>query len=97
MSQRVTQHDLEAMIEQINVCLKLKPREEMILASAYGGYKLEQRAGSGVRSISSGYVSTRELYEWLGAYHAGMDAKRSIAHWRGVAKREAAWKREQAA
>lgn len=47
------------------------------LSGAYGGGKLEQivSEGGGVRSITHGYLSKREVYNMINAYREGMQAK----------------------
>jgi hypothetical protein len=48
------------------------------LAGAYGGYQLQQiiNEGGGVRSITSGYGTKREVYYLIHAYREGMAAGR---------------------
>lgn len=47
---------------------------------AYGGWKLVQiiNEGGGERSITSGYVSKRELYSLIHAYREGMAAGQGV-------------------
>lgn len=49
-----------------------------IVAGAYGGLQLQQivNEGGGVRGITTGYVSKRELYYRIHAYREGMAAGR---------------------
>ena len=49
-----------------------------VLSGAYGGWKLEQMVGEGggVRTITHGYVSKREVYHMINAYREGMMARR---------------------
>lgn len=48
------------------------------LAGAYGGWQLQQivNEGGGVRAITSGYLSKREVYNLIHAYREGMAAGR---------------------
>ena len=48
------------------------------LQGAYGGYQLQQivNEGGGVRSITSGYGTKREVYHLIHAYREGMAAGR---------------------
>jgi hypothetical protein len=48
------------------------------LAGAYGGWQLQQiiNEGGGVRSITSGYGTKREVYHLIHAYREGMAAGR---------------------
>jgi hypothetical protein len=49
------------------------------LDGAYGGYKLCQMVndGGGVRDVTSGYVSKRELYNLMQAFLSGIESARS--------------------
>jgi len=46
------------------------------LGGAYGGWKLERvvSSGGGIESITSGYVSKKELFHELHAFLRGMEA-----------------------
>lgn len=48
------------------------------LQGAYGGWQLQQivNEGGGVRAITSGYLSKREVYNLIHAYREGMAAGR---------------------
>jgi hypothetical protein len=51
---------------------------EYLLQQAYGGFQLQQRMNDsgGVRSISSGYISKREMYTYLQAVLTGINLSR---------------------
>lgn len=51
---------------------------EFLLQQAYGGFQLQQRvnAAGGVQSISSGYISKREMYTYLQAVLTGINLSR---------------------
>jgi len=77
---RITERDLNATLARINRATG-NPETvtgytpgQYIISSAYGGHKLEQvcTTGGGVTSISSGYVSKRELYQFMQAFLAGL-------------------------
>lgn len=51
-----------------------------VLSGAYGGWKLEQIVsyGGGIRSITNGYISKRDLYYQMSAYLDGIEAGKRI-------------------
>ena len=51
---------------------------EFLLQQANGGFQLQQRmiAAGGVQSISSGYISKREMYTYLQAVLTGINLSR---------------------
>jgi len=64
---------LHAQVANINAVLELKPGNLLVLQQAYGGFQLQQEvAGGGINSISSGYVSKREMNDYLNALVVGM-------------------------
>ena len=64
---------LIAQVDNINAVLQLKPGNLLVLQQAYGGFQLQQEvAGGGINSISSGYVSKREMNDYLNAVLVGM-------------------------
>lgn len=65
---------LHEQVKNINDVLQTKPGNQLILQQAYGGFQLQQEVGSapGVNSISPGYVSKREMYNYLNAVVVGM-------------------------
>ena len=64
---------LIAQVDNINAVLQLKPGNQLVLQQAYGGFQLQQEvAGGGINSISSGYVSKREMNDYLNAVVVGM-------------------------
>jgi hypothetical protein len=64
---------LIAQVDNINAVLQLKPGNLLVLQQAYGGFQLQQEvAGTGINSISSGYVSKREMNDYLNALVVGM-------------------------
>lgn len=87
MIQRITQAQLESMVKTINR-LTQNPEETYTrengrcqanvgnyhLSGAYGGWRLDQVCGTGggIRSISDGYVSKRELYNFMRAFIYGI-------------------------
>jgi len=93
MTNRINQSDLEATVNRINRAtgnkLEAVTRGDdgkrtynigtYVISYAYGGCKLEQIVsdGGGIRSITSGYVSKRELYYQMQAFLAGIDAIKS--------------------
>ena len=72
---------LEGQVQNINDVLQTNQRNTFFLQQAYGGFQLQQvaPAGSqyGVMSISSGYVSKREMYNYLTAFLTGMSILRN--------------------
>jgi len=93
MTTRINQSDLEAVVNRINRAtgnnLEAVTRGEdgkyrwnigtYVISYAYSGCQLQQVCsdGGGVRSITSGYVSRRELYYQMQAFLAGIDAIKS--------------------
>ena len=65
---------LHAQVDNINAVLQTKPGNRLLLQQAYGGFQLQQEVGSapGVNSISPGYMSKREMNEYLNAVVVGM-------------------------
>ena len=64
---------LHAQVDNINAVLQTKPGNRLLLQQAYGGFQLQQEvAGGGINSISSGYVSKREMNDYLNALVVGM-------------------------
>jgi hypothetical protein len=64
---------LLAQVDNINAVLQLKPGNQLMLQQAYGGFQLQQEvAGGGINSISSGYVTKREMNDYLNALVVGM-------------------------
>ena len=69
---------LLAQVDIINAVLQTKPGNRLVLQQAYGGFQLQQEVMTppscsvGVRSISSGYVSKREMNDYLNALRVGM-------------------------
>lgn len=84
MATIIKERDLDAIISEINR-LNGQPTEmtghhipgQFIRSSAYGGHKLERvtTVGGGVTSITTGYVSKRELYNQLQAILTGLRMK----------------------
>lgn len=79
MSNRISEKQLEAMIDRLNVVAGLTYKQEGFLqmGMAYGGYRLEQftapsNAGQGIRVISpDGYGTKRQLHTFLTGYQLG--------------------------
>ena len=64
---------LQAQVDNINAVLQTKPGNRLVLQRAYGGFQLQQEvADGGINSISSGYVSKREMNDYLNALVVGM-------------------------
>jgi hypothetical protein len=64
---------LIAQVDNINAVLQLKPGNLLVLQQAYGGFQLQQEvADGGINSISSGYVSKREMNDYLNAVVVGI-------------------------
>jgi hypothetical protein len=64
---------LHAQVDNINAVLQTKPGNLLVLQQAYGGFQLQQEvAGGGINSISSGYMSKREMNDYLNAIVVGM-------------------------
>ena len=64
---------LYTQVDNINAVLQLKPGNLLVLQRAYGGFQLQQEvAGGGINSISSGYMSKREMNDYLNALVVGM-------------------------
>ena len=75
---------LEGQVQNINDILQTNQRNKFFLQKAYGGFQLQQVAPVGgdysVRgtiSISPGYVSKREMYNYLTAFLTGMSMLRN--------------------
>lgn len=84
MSNRITQSDLESLVDRINKATD-SPTEPYTggkgnvgnyhLSYAYGGVKLYRmdNGRGGVRTISTGgYGTKRELYVWMDAFLTGI-------------------------
>ena len=64
---------LYTQVDNINAVLQLKPGNLLVLQRAYGGFQLQQEVmHGGINSISSGYVSKREMNDYLNAIVVGM-------------------------
>jgi hypothetical protein len=64
---------LLAQVDNINAVLQNKPGNRLVLQQAYGGFQLQQEVASGgINSISTGYVSKREMNDYLNALVVGM-------------------------
>jgi hypothetical protein len=65
MSTRITVKDLELVVSDLNESLGFAQRADrsFCLQGAYGGWQLQRRMGSGVISVTYGYIPKRELYE----------------------------------
>ena len=64
---------LYAQVDNINAVLQTKPGNRLVLQRAYGGFQLQQEvADGGINSISSGYVTKREMNDYLNALVVGM-------------------------
>lgn len=90
MANRITDKDLQAVVDRINRTLKqpMKPYEQIDgklveqignyhLDSAYGGVKLSRMAseGGGIEDVlSCGFTTKRELYELMHAFLRGYEA-----------------------
>jgi hypothetical protein len=68
---------LEGQVQNINDVLQTNQRNTLFLQQAYGGFQLQQRSHSGVISVSNGYVSKREMYNYLTAFLTGMSMLRN--------------------
>lgn len=80
--QRITQKDLENLLTLINTKAGYGPNPPYntvgayTLSSAYGGWKIEVFCqGGGVRTITNGYVTKRELYGQMQAFLRGLTIK----------------------
>lgn len=77
MSYRVTEKELYAAVERLNEVAGTptdpSARGSFYLQGAYGGWQLQRNRpdGRGCESITSGYVSKRELYDLIAAYRNG--------------------------
>lgn len=79
---RITLKDLEAVLNRINSKTGFNSPKYGVVGSytldfAYGGCRLDQfvNEGGGIRTVTNGYVSKRELYGLMHAYLSGMEAK----------------------
>jgi hypothetical protein len=68
---------LEGQVQNINDVLQTNQRNTLFLQQAYGGFQLQQRSHAGVISVSNGYVSKREMYNYLTAFLTGMSMLRN--------------------
>lgn len=91
-TQRITKNELETLAKRINRAagenVEAVSRDDdgefhwnigtYFIDSAYGGVKLQRVTsdGGGVTSISSGYVTKRELYKFMHAFLSGLEAKK---------------------
>ena len=87
MASRITESDLERIVERLNVETGNNPEPftrangvttpnpgSYLLAGAYGGWKLEQIVrGGGTRDVlGTGYIPKRALYEQIRCYMGGV-------------------------
>ena len=69
---------LYAQVDNINAVLQTKPGNRLVLHRANGGFQLQQEVmyppscSVGFNSISTGYVSKREMNDYLNALVVGM-------------------------
>jgi hypothetical protein len=73
---------LIAQVDNINAILQTTPANKLSLQQAYGGFQLQQVASvgddysvRGVRSISPGFVSKREMNNYLNALMVGIELR----------------------
>ena len=73
---------LIAQVDNINAVLQTTPANKLSLQQAYGGFQLQQVASvgddysvRGVRSISPGFVSKREMNNYLNALMVGIELR----------------------
>jgi hypothetical protein len=73
---------LLAQVDNINAILQTTPANKLSLQQAYGGFQLQQVAFAGdeysvrgVRSISPGFVSKREMNNYLNALMVGIELR----------------------
>jgi hypothetical protein len=73
---------LIAQVDNINAILQTTPANKLSLQQAYGGFQLQQVASAGddysvrgIRSISPGYVSKREMNNYLNALMVGIELR----------------------
>jgi hypothetical protein len=69
---------LYAQVDNINAVLQTKPGNRLVMQHTNGGFQLQQEVmyppscSVGFISISSGYVSKREMNDYLNALVVGM-------------------------
>lgn len=69
---------LYAQVDNINAVLQTKPGNRLVLQHTNGGFQLQQEVmyppscSVGFNSISTGYVSKREMNDYLNALVVGM-------------------------
>ena len=85
---RITQKDLEVLVERINIATKSPTKSYTKIGDryvsnvgnyhldyAYGGVKLSrmESEGGGISNVSNtGYGTKRELYNWMQAFLSGI-------------------------
>lgn len=78
MADIVKESDLRALVTRINNTLEdsgVRNHGKYLLQGAYGGWQLQRAdpCGPGVRTISPGYRSKREMRDFLYAFIDGLD------------------------
>lgn len=65
MSNRITVKDLDRAVIELNTLLGYQMGQEgsFCLQGAYGGWQLQRRRGTGIESVTNGYIPKRELYD----------------------------------
>ena len=85
---RITQRDLEQLVERVNELTEspleayhklngqfIQNEGHYLLDYAYGGVKLTRLARHGSRDISSGYGTKKELYNFLNGMLTALDGR----------------------
>lgn len=75
MSTRITVKDLDRAVIGLNTLLGYTMGQDgsFCLQGAYGGWQLQRRQGSGIASITGGYLPKREIFDHITAMRRGAE------------------------
>lgn len=76
---RITVKDLDAAVISLNMNLGMQMGQEgsYCLQGAYGGWQLQRRRGTGIESVTNGYISKPELFRRIMDMNYGVSAARA--------------------
>ena len=88
MNRRITERDLYAAVERLNMAVNGSPNPDYnapgtyFLQGAYGGWQVQRTVmnGRGCESVTYGYVSKPALYELVHAYIRGYETAQRDRH-----------------
>lgn len=75
MSTRITVKDLDRAVIGLNTLLGYTMGQDgsFCLQGAYGGWQLQQRRGTGMMSVTGGYIPKRALFDYITAMRRGAE------------------------